>query len=474
MNGRIVWKFFGAFILLTFVTVVVLNSFVTIALRKGVEEKISDRLESNALLVANILAADIAAANRGVINDKVHILAEQLDLRITAVDVNGVVLGDSQSDTAYMENHNDRPEVVEAIADGTGHSTRFSETLGYDMKYVAVCVVRNGGRIGVVRIALPSSEVRVELNVVYRAVLMGALAAIVIALVIAYMLSRSISSPIRQMQETAERIAQGDFTKKVTVKSADELGQLGFSLNMMAEELQEQIGRLKHLDRVRADFVANVSHELKTPLTSIKGFVETLADGAIDDKAKARRFLSIIDRHADRLTNTIDDLLCLSELEQAGDCLNKSRFDLEQLIREIGLGFGHALSQKQQQLSIESSCKDSVIFADRDKIEQVFVNLIDNGIKYTENNGHINIGLSAKENTITVIVADDGMGIPEQDVERVFERFYRVDKAGSRKVGGTGLGLGIAKHIVLLHEGEIRINSAPGEGTKVFVSLEKM
>jgi two-component system phosphate regulon sensor histidine kinase PhoR len=273
------------------------------------------------------------------------------------------------------------------------------------------------------------------------------------------------------MKSIAERIARGDFSEKANIKGKNEVAELAESLNTMADELQVKIERLNRVDRVRSDFVANVSHELKTPLTSIRGFVETLEDGAINDKTNAARFLAIIKKHTQRLGNIIDDLLRLSELESGGR-IEMAELDLKGLIDEVVMGFGHALSAKGQKLEVTATGSFTII-GDRSKLEQVFVNLIDNAIKYTKQNGQIKVNLTEADGFIMVTVEDNGIGIPKEDVERVFERFYRVDKAHSREVGGTGLGLSIAKHIVLAHKGEICIDSESGKGTKVLVTLPK-
>jgi two-component system phosphate regulon sensor histidine kinase PhoR len=477
MQHKIIWKFFGGFIFLTFVAVFVLNFFVSLKLRDDAERRITEELQSNAVLVGDILQNDIQAGNQHAIQQKVATLANKLDLRITVIDEQGTVLGDSEKDPAVMANHADRPEVIEAMKDGFGQSTRLSDTLDYDMKYVAVRVDSIGADTkeapAAVRLAVPLSEVQLEIRLMYKAVLFGAITSIVIALSIAYLVSRTITSPIRDMKETAQRIAKGDFSKKIKVKSKDELGDLARSLNTMSEELQQKIDNLKRMDRMRTDFVANVSHELKTPLTLIKGYVETLEDRAIDDKEKARKFISIIKEHAERLGNIIDDLLSLSELELSKDCIEKTDFDLKNLIDEVALGFGHALDTKKQSLGIDVQGDGFRIKADRDRIEQLFVNLIDNAVKYTKETGRILVSLAEQRDTITVTVEDNGIGIPAEHLDRVFERFYRVDKARSRQLGGTGLGLGIAKHIVLAHNGRINMESQVNKGTKVSVTLPK-
>ena len=473
MKNKIVLKFFGAFAVLTLIVVFVLNFFVSLRLSDHFEQKISAELKSNAVLVADILENDLVEGKFEEIQRKTGLLADKLDLRITVVDGQGRILGDSEKGPPSMGNHSDRLEIIEAIENGFGQSTRFSDTLNYNMKYVAVRVGRDDRILGVVRFALPLSQVQLEIRIIYRVVLFGAFAAVVIALIVAYFVSRSITLPIRQMRETARQIAKGDFGRRVRIKSKDEVGELAESLNTMADELQQKMENLKRLDRVRTDFVANVSHELKTPLTLIKGYIETLQNKAINDKEKSGKFISIIKEHSDRLGYMIDDLLSLSELELSRDCVNRAELDLKEVVDEISLGFGQALAEKNQSLTVSTQGDDFSIQADHNKIEQVFTNLIDNAVKYTKESGLIEILLCDQGQTVCVTVQDNGIGIPKEHRDRVFERFYRVDKARSREPGGTGLGLSIVKHIVLAHNGKITIESELNQGTKISVTLPK-
>lgn len=473
MKDRIIWKFFGAFVLLTFIAVFVLYFSVGAKLQGNFEEKISQELRSNAMLVGELMKDHLISGEMFPIQEHIDTLAERLALRITVIDVHGTVLGDSAEDSSVMENHRDRLEVAEAIEDGFGQSTRPSDTLGYAMKYVAVRIDDDVRPVGVVRFAMPLSKVQLERQVIYRIVLMASLVSVVISLTVAYFVSKGITAPISRMQQAAERMATGDFSCRVKVSSKDELGQLAKSLNAMADELEQKIENLRRMDRVRTDFVANVSHELKTPLTLIKGYMETLEGKALDDKDTARRFVSIISKHVGRLGNIIDDLLQLSELEASRDCISRAPCDLRILIDELMLGFGRAVEQKKQTLSVNVEGGDFTVDADFDKIEQVFVNLVDNAVKYTQEGGKIEILLADLGDNVRAVVRDNGIGIAAEHVGRVFERFYRVDKARSREVGGTGLGLGIAKHTVLAHNGAISIKSAPGKGTQVIVKLPK-
>jgi len=473
MKNRIVLKFFSAFSVLILIIVFVLNFFVSLKLHEHFEQKISAELKSNAVLVGDILQADLGEGRFKDIQQKTRQLADKLDLRITVIEKGGRILGDSEQQPSLMENHSNRLEVIKAIENGFGQSTRFSDTLGINMKYVAVRVDQGDRILGVVRFALPLSRVQPEIRIIYRVVLFGTIAAVIIALIVAYFVSRSITLPIRQVKETAQQIARGDFSRRVRIKSKGELGELAESLNTMADELQQKMENLKQLDRVRTDFVANVSHELKTPLTLIKGYIETLQSKAINDKEKTDKFISIIKEHSDRLGYTIDDLLSLSELELSKDCVNRTKLDLKEVIDEISLGFGQALAEKKHSLTVRTQGDDFSIQADRNKIEQAFVNLIDNSIKYTKESGRIEVLLRDEGQTVCVTVQDNGIGIPKEHRDRVFERFYRVDKARSRELGGTGLGLSIVKHIVLAHNGKIAIESEPNRGTKVSVTFPK-
>jgi len=471
MRDKLIWKLLGAYIPLILLAIVVLNFFVSIKLRKLVEDKISEQLYHSSLLIGSILQEDIALKKKEKIRDQIYNISKKLDSRITVIDKNGTVYGDSEYDPKQMENHSDRPEVIRALENGRGESIRLSDTLKFNMKYVAVPYLINNEIAGVIRLAIPLNDLESQIRVIYRAVLIGGICAAIMVFIVGFFISKSITNPIREMEKIAQSISRGDFSKKINLKTKDELGSLAKSFNRMADNLQAQIDNLKKMDKVRTDFVANVSHELKTPLTSIKGYIETLQDGALDDKENAERFLTIIKKHADSLTNIVNDLLILSEAEAGNETLNKTTFDIKSFIDEIILGFGHDLNEKNINAEFESRNDTIEIYADKGKIEQVIVNVIDNAIKYTENGRKIKINLSKERDIIFISIQDNGIGISEKHLSRVFERFYRVDKARSRKVGGTGLGLAIVKHIVFLHEGEIEVESSVGQGTKINIKL---
>lgn len=230
----------------------------------------------------------------------------------------------------------------------------------------------------------------------------------------------------------------------------------------------------RKIEKMRRDFVANVSHELRTPLTAIKGYAETLLDGAIQDEAVARNFMSIIHKHANRLSALVADLLDLSKLESPDFEPELMPADLRPIAaRAIGMVQG-AAEEKNITVVLNQMVDGNRVMANASSIEQVFTNLLDNAVKYTPRDGSVTVTLHEKDSgTIQVDIADTGIGIDPKHIPRLFERFYRVDKARSRDMGGTGLGLSIVKHIVQYHGGDIWVDSVAGQGTTFRFTLKK-
>ena len=236
--------------------------------------------------------------------------------------------------------------------------------------------------------------------------------------------------------------------------------------------VMHDVTMLNRLETMRRDFVANVSHELKTPITSIKGFIETLADGAIDDPEQSTRFLSIAARQADRLNTIIEDLLSLSRIERDTDdgTIELVRAHLLPVVQQAVEFCRHNADRKR--IAIQLDCPNELEAAiDVTLLEQALINLIDNAIKYSDEEKVVRVVASKTANAITISVADEGAGIEERHLSRLFERFYRVDKARSRKLGGTGLGLAIVKHISAAHGGSVNVTSRIGEGSRFTISL---
>jgi two-component system phosphate regulon sensor histidine kinase PhoR len=223
---------------------------------------------------------------------------------------------------------------------------------------------------------------------------------------------------------------------------------------------------LKRLERIRQDFVANVSHELRTPLTAIKGYVEALRDGGLQDPVQAEQFLRVIQRHSERMDKIVSDLLLLSEMESPDRVLQKESLILPEVIQAAVDSLQAMADGKGQTIHFHPSEGIPPVPADSQKIQQVMINLLNNAISYTQEGGSITVEVRPIQGRVEITVADNGIGIPPEDLSRIFERFYRVDKGRSRELGGTGLGLSIVKHIVEAHGGHVRVESKPGKGSR--------
>ena len=236
----------------------------------------------------------------------------------------------------------------------------------------------------------------------------------------------------------------------------------------------EDITEIKKLEQIRTDFAANVSHEMKTPLTSIKGFIETLQAGAIDKPELARKFLDIMMVEAERLTRLINDILSITKLESGGDNVEITRINLMDIIRYVSEQLLKPQAEsKNVKIIVNNIDSPAYVMGNRDHVQQLVLNLIENGVKYNKEGGTVTVTVIQDNENINMIVADTGIGIKEEHINRLFERFYRVDKGRSREMGGTGLGLAICKHIVNTMNGHIEVNSKYGEGTEFLVTLKK-
>lgn len=231
------------------------------------------------------------------------------------------------------------------------------------------------------------------------------------------------------------------------------------------------ISRLKELERVRQDFVANVSHELRTPLSTIKGYAETLLDGALKEEV-AFSFLQVIKKHTDRLTKIVEDLLMLSKIESREFPLHREPLSLTEVIDNVLELVQGAAEKKKVSFSKDYPPETLLVEADRNDLEQILINLLDNAVKYNREGGTVLISLALKDTKeVEVSIQDNGIGIPKDDLPRIFERFYRVDKGRSKELGGTGLGLSIVKHLVQAYGGRVWVESRLGEGSTFYFTL---
>ena len=285
---------------------------------------------------------------------------------------------------------------------------------------------------------------------------------------------------IQEISDVVLNLQGGVESREISVLLPEEKNLLVHATPVIRERKVEgavlvfhDITNLRRLEKVRQDFVANVSHELRTPITSIKGYAETLLEGALEDKENAKDFLKIIYSDSDRLTKLITDLLDLSKIESGKLNLTLKPCAIKPVVQRVVSGLEMRAKAKALAINVDIPKGISNILSDERRIAQILLNLIDNAIKYTENKGLITISAKEKDEFVQIDVSDTGVGISEKDIPRLFERFYRVDKARSRELGGTGLGLSIVKHIVQAHNGEVSVQSVLGQGSTFSFTIPK-
>ncbi len=366
------------------------------------------------------------------------------------------------------ENIKVTPNLLKALT-GTRVFTGRANTEYMD---VAVPVLDSAGNTAYVVYVLDNKQDVHELNkglitIILEAVLIG----VAISAALSFIISKPLLQPIIGMTKAAEAMAGGDFSRKIDVDSDDEIGILAQTFNDMAMRLMTTLEEIKKSERLRREFVANVSHELRTPLTSIRSYAETLTDYRDIPKEMEMDFMHVILNESDRMTKIVQDLLELSRFDAGSSKLTLEPLSLEHSIRDVTDAIALEAKKRRQTVSLMLDEDLPRIKGDRARLEQVFLNVLSNAVKYTPDGGVIDITGGREANTVWIKIKDNGIGIPQEDLARIFDRFYRVDKARSRQSGGTGLGLSIAREIVVRHGGDIRIESETGEGTVVTVIL---
>jgi two-component system phosphate regulon sensor histidine kinase PhoR len=408
--------------------------------------------------------------------DEVALAVRNANARLTWVSAGGAVVFDTLADAGKMENHRDRPEVASALRGATGSARRRSGTLGTDYLYVAVPC-----KDGALRLAVPLEGVAEQVYSIRGRMLGSIVLAFVPAFVVAAFFARSVSSKLGAIIDYSAKLAEGRFQARLEDLGKDELGHLAQRLNETAQnlerifaELQREHSELEKQEQVRKDFVINLSHELRTPLASILGYSETLLAGAINDPRHNLRFLQIIRQNTERLTNLASDLLTLTRIENKAEKFQFASYYVNALLLDCVDSMRPIASKKEVHLRIEAAPDHCEIFADSRAVHQILGNLLDNAIKYSPPGAEVVVGAKPAAKGAPFVqftVKDFGPGIPESEQSRLFERFYRADKARSRDLGGTGLGLAIVKHLVKTHGGDVGVESCPGSGSRFWFTL---
>ena len=369
--------------------------------------------------------------------------------RVTQIDENGDVLYDTRRDSSTLENHSGRKEVREALAEGEGEDVRMSDTVGQEMYYYALLlddgtVLRASKSMdGLVRTARGNLPI------------MAGLAAVM--LVLAYFLAKW------QTKRLVRPLYELDLEHPLENKTYEEL-------TPFLEAMDKQNKEKEAVSNMRKEFSANVSRELKTPLTSISGYAEIMKNGMVRQE-DIPLFSERIYKEARRLITLVEDIIKLSKLDEESVELEKQEVDLYELTREIVSRLAPQASQKN--IRMELSGEPVNYFGIRQILDEMIYNVCENAVKYNNEYGRVSVWVGNTLDGPKVTVSDTGIGIPKEHHERIFERFYRVDKSHSKERGGTGLGLSIVKHGALLHGAKVTVDSAPGKGTRIEMQFPK-
>ncbi|WP_203364155.1 HAMP domain-containing sensor histidine kinase [Bacillus sp. REN10] len=335
----------------------------------------------------------------------------------------------------------------------------------FDRKIISVVVplLEEQRLQGIIYLYLPlenMEELTADLTIYWS---VGAAVFFIVLLVIGTKWARYLTRPLEEMKQAAVQLSEGDFSTRVNVQTKDEIGQLAETFNHMAESIDKE-------DEKKREFLATVSHELRTPLSYIKGYSEALSSGIVKGEAEEQQYVDIITREAKRMERLVNDLLELIKLEGDSAAIEKVPLPLAETIHQTLQKLMPAARQKKVHLQEELD-HDIIIEGDEDRLEQVIVNLVDNALRYTEADGLITIHLFERAGKAVVECKDSGIGIPPEDLQKITERFYRVNKARTRADGGTGLGLSIVENIVKGHQGRLTITSKYGQGTTVTIEF---
>jgi two-component system, OmpR family, phosphate regulon sensor histidine kinase PhoR len=463
IHSPIFQKLFAAYVLIILFCTAIVSLMIARQMQQDSLIEIEKSLNSQAIIIQESILPLLMPDQRDNLQQHIIRMTHDIDTRITIIAKDGTVVADSQQDPMSMDNHLDRPELQQATETDLGVITRFSETLSKPMRYMAMPIKDVQHDYGFIRVALPLSHIDQRLDRLRNIVVAAASLTALIALILGFWIARSFASPLSRMTDMAQSLSEGDYKQRLEIDRQDEMGELAITLNLLAKKAEQR-------ETVRRDFIANASHELKTPVTAIQGITETLLEDNTMDEETRQRFLQKVNGQSIRLAQLVSDLLALSRLE-SNDSESFEDINLNKIIQDSC----HILEPhaKEKALSLNSQSPESkvVVFGDVKSLSQLLENLIDNAIKYTPAGGTISVLLKTNNDQAVIEVEDNGIGIDPEEQQRIFERFYRVDKARSKTLGGTGLGLSIVKHIAIRHQGNISLESTLGKGSLFRITL---
>lgn len=582
MSRQIRWRIAIPFIILISLILIGLGIYLINSIRQTQLQDFEDQLTAEGYLLADFIRSlsidnDLKSIDLDTLAKH---WAEILGARVTIIAPDGQVIGESDAFREEMENHLNRPEVQQAITDGFGKSTRFSQTESRNELYIAIPVKEDGQVIAIVRVALSLEQIHAEIAQVIRIIVVSILIATILAIVLATLVADYIARPIYSLTDQIKNFSFNNPKERLVPPGEDEVGQFAIAFNDLVEQLRSQytaleierskleavlerlsdgvliideqglvqlinpvaqrmfgiteeqalyqsivkirrhhqlielwkqvkesgeiqfmpveiptkrlyvqgealplgdtlpgstlmvfqdITHVRHLETVRRDFISNISHELRTPLASLKALTETLQESALDDPPAARRFLTRIETEVDALSLMVQELVELSRIESGKVPLQLKSVLPEELLSEATERLRLQAERSGLRLYLNIPPNLPPVLADPPRMEQVIVNLLHNAIKFTPSGGEISLSAQLLDDIVIFSVEDTGVGITPEDLPRIFERFFKADRA--RSGGGTGLGLAISRHLVEAHSGKIWAESQEGKGSTFYFSL---
>ncbi|MCL2352034.1 MAG: cell wall metabolism sensor histidine kinase WalK [Firmicutes bacterium] len=452
------WKLSLAYLFICFVPLLIFFGTITTAIENYFE---ADRRKTM-LTTANIISGSVSrlgyfdhladADARRYLDVDLNARSRDGGFRILVFDSGCMALSDSNGletgKTLLV------PEVITALQKKTGYSLRRPEKAVY-----AAAAVENGDAqiVGAVLLVSSVDDIFTSVSDIQQKLILYAALAAMVMIVLVLGASSLLIAPLKNILKVVQRVAEGHFSQRVTVKGHDEYAKMGRAFNEMTEKLEKS-------EKSREDFVANVSHELRTPLSSIKVLSESILLQEAVPVDMYREFLRDITSEVDRMTYIVSDLLNLVKLDRQDTTLNIAKTDLNRMLESVLKRLSPLAEEKHIDLILESN-REVTIDADEVKLSLAITNLVENGVKYTPPEGTVRVAVDADHQDAYITVSDTGIGISEDELPKIFDRFYRVDKTRDRETGGTGLGLAITRAAVLLHNGGIRVVSKENEGS---------
>lgn len=380
--------------------------------------------------------------------DNIDLSTDIRELRVTWVDTDGTVLYDNDASTTELGNHSDRPEIQEAFENGVGECVRRSDTMNKNTFYYAVLLDNKT----VLRVSTEAESIWSVFLAVSPMIMLIVIIIVVVCIALSHMLTRQLIAPIEKMAQNMEDASMEPPYKELVP---------------FASMIRKQHTDILSAAKARQDFSANVSHELKTPLTAISGYAELIEAGMVDEE-KQKHFIQEIRKNAQRLLSLINDIIRLSELDRTDSQSTFDKFDLNEIVLECMEALD--VNAKNRQVTLEYTGEKCNICGSKEMMRELTDNLVQNAIRYNKPNGSVWVEVHGGDQP-RLVVKDNGIGIPADEQQRIFERFYRVDKSRSKATGGTGLGLAIVKHIVEIHDAKLSLESELGQGTTITVNF---